>query len=240
MSNLVLFIADHPLILVMIADLIVGYWWINKFKKQLNMEWKGVLALTIASIVLAVASLKILAFIEVGGDVERMANMRLYGVLIVLPLLYFFVAKKQKASVSLAMDIGAIIACMGLFCGRLNCMVTGCCEGIPIFGHETMRWPIRELELVLYVVFFIRTGKRVLQNKTKGRAFPAFMVTYGVFRFVVEWVREEYTGSVGVLHLAHIWSLVSIIAGLIWLYLLQRDAQKALGKRTEKEKKAKK
>lgn len=233
MSNVLKFIIDHPLIMIMIADMIVGIWWIKKFDTRLNIKFGGVVALTIASIVVALVSLKLLAIIEVGGDLSRAANMRLYGALFTLPLLYFAFAKIKKVDVRIALDVASIIACLGLFCGRMGCFVGGCCEGDYIF-YTAFRWPIRELEQVFYIVFVLLYAKKIVDGKTYGQVYPVLMLSYGIFRFVIEWVRIEYTGGIGFIHLAHIWSLVSILVGAAFCFELENKKRMQKKRRTKK------
>jgi prolipoprotein diacylglyceryltransferase len=53
-------------------------------------------------------------------------------------------------------------------------------------------------------------------------AYPFTILVYSIFRFIIEWFREEYTGQVWIFHLAHIWSLISIIGSAIAIYLIKR------------------
>jgi len=226
MSGIVSFFAEHPLILVFFADIVVGCWGREKFREPFNMGGQAIIIMTILSIATAMASMRLLAILETGGDISRSALIRLYGAVFTLQILYYIFAKIKKGSVPLAMDVASIIAALGLFNGRLNCIKEGCCQGIYMFGSEVFRWPIRELELMFYVVFALLFIKKIASGKTYGQVYPLFMMLYGIFRFFAEWLREEYTGSIGIIHLAHIWSVISIVVGASFYFELKKKQEK--------------
>ena len=232
--DIITFFADRPLLIVFIADIIVGSWWLKKFEKQFNLKWPEIILMTILSIAVAMLSMRALAILEAGGDLSQSAFIRLYGAVFTLPILYYVFAKVKQGSVPLAMDVAAMIAALGLFCGRINCFKEGCCAGVYFFGSETIRWPIRELELLFYVVFILFYVKKISSGKTYGQVYPVFMIAYGIFRFFAEWLREEYTGSIGVIHLAHIWSLISIAVGTSVYFELKTQRDKKTERRIQK------
>ena len=81
--------------------------------------------------------------------------------------------------------------------GRVGCLTTGCCGGLPFDGWCALRgpdgiprYPTQVMEMVfqfsigLLFVYFVR--KRILF----GRLFSLYLVIYGVFRFLTEFVRD--------------------------------------------------
>ena len=110
--------------------------------------------------------------------------------------------------------------------GRLDCFVKGCCYGLPFFDTG-FRWPIREIELATNVIFIASFIPRLLKGKTHGEIYPIYMIYYGVVRFFLESFRVEGEMiGVGAFHLAHIWSLISIIAGIAGLFIEYEADQK--------------
>ena len=166
--------------------------------------------------------MRLLAILEAGGDVEKAANIRLYGAILVLPLLYYIWGRVTKRDTALVMDVAAICVIFGAISGRLNCFTVGCCEGTLMFSEGTVRWPIREAELVFYALFILVFWNKILKKKTHGEVYPLYAVSYGTLRFLCEFVREEYTTQVGIFHLAHIWSLIAIAGGAIAFYMVQK------------------
>ena len=81
--------------------------------------------------------------------------------------------------------------------GRIGCLLGGCCQGIPYTGWCAMRGadgvlrhpaPLYEIAFQAIVgVIFIFMAKR---EWLFGRLFSLYLVIYGVFRFLTEFVRD--------------------------------------------------
>lgn len=193
-----------------------------KFEKKQRITWKDALLVALAHVALGWSAMRLLAFIEVGFDFEKSANMRIFGAVFLLPLFYYLWARQTKRDALWMSDISAICTVFGCISGRLNCLTSGCCRGMLLFSDGTYRWPIRELELAFYVLFIAVYSGKIRKRKTHGEVYPIYMIAYGILRFLCEFVREEFTTQVGVLHLAHIWALVSIATGTVWLCILKK------------------
>ncbi len=98
-------------------------------------------------------------------------------------------------------DIGAAAIAAAHGFGRLGCLAAGCCH-----GAETDAWygiymssidkrvvPIQLYEaLVLFAIFaFLFT--RVWKGKTYN--LPIYMTVYGIWRFLIEYARDDYRGT---------------------------------------------
>ncbi len=200
--------------------------WLLKFEKKLKIQWPEAMLVSLTHVVVGWSCMWLLALAEVGFAVEKAANMRLYGAIFVLPFLYYAWAKKTGRDVALVMDISAICVIFGAISGRLNCLTKGCCHGVTGFLSETTRWPIREIEFVFYIVFIIYYFSKIGTKKTYGQVYPMYLIFYGAIRFLCEFIREEYTTNVGIFHLAHVWSLLAIAAGILWLCLVKNHSGK--------------
>ena len=217
---------EHALLIFAIAIILFNFAWLLLCRKQLNLKWYVALAIAILHDIVGYTAMRLLAIIEVGGDISKAANMRLFGAVYLLPLLYYLVAKLLKKKNAVVMDVAAICLTIGLVFGRLDCLVGGCCKGVIFFGLSPIRWPLREIELVFYVFFLIHYGRKILNEQTHGEVYPVFMIQYGALRFILEWFREEYTTSFGIFHLAHIWCVISFAIGLSIYVELQAKAKK--------------
>jgi len=88
--------------------------------------------------------------------------------------------------------------------GRVGCLISGCCRGLPYDGwcairtadgvsrHPTQIYEII-FQLTVGVLFIIVVRRRLLF----GRLFSFYLIVYGVFRFLTEFVRETPKLSVG-------------------------------------------
>jgi phosphatidylglycerol:prolipoprotein diacylglycerol transferase len=81
--------------------------------------------------------------------------------------------------------------------GRLGCLAAGCCQGTPYDGwcaihgaDGIMRHPAPVYELVFQIVTGICFVVMVKRQILYGRLFSLYLVVYGAFRFVTEFVRE--------------------------------------------------
>ena len=100
-------------------------------------------------------------------------------------------------------DLGAIAAPMGLFFGRCANFVNGELWGAPtdwpigvVFGGAAGMMPRHPSQLyeavleglVIFIVLFALSRK--LPPRPQGTFVGAFLVLYGIFRFLIEFVRE--------------------------------------------------
>lgn len=214
------FFEKHWMILVagLIGVVFYSLWTINK-RSELNMKkWEAVLYSTLL-IFFGIFSLFFFAWIEVGFDFARAANLRIFGTLFFLIIYIPIVIAIKKAGRD-ALDIFFLPAVLVLALGRLMCIFQGCCYGSLIPG-TSFRWPIREAEIIAGIVFFIITYPLVKKKKTNGYAMPLYVTLMGLLRFCLEFMRDHYLPPEGKWHLAHTWSLVLLFIGLLWLLILR-------------------
>lgn len=96
-------------------------------------------------------------------------------------------------------DWFALIVPIGVSLGRLGCWTSGCCQGIacrPAWftvrdASGQSRWPSVPMELgfnllALAVFLWLRRKKLLL-----GQHFHIYLIAYGAFRFLHEFLREE-------------------------------------------------
>lgn len=217
MDNVLIWLRTHPLVTFAVLIYIALCYWMCKFKERLNLRWLEIYLVPLGHVVIGWTCMWLMALLEVGFDLEKAAAIRLFGAYFSLPLVYYAWARLTKRDVSTVMDLASISLVCGAISGRLHCLTTGCCKGI-LAG--SFRWPIRELELGFYFLFILIFAGRIVKRKTYGQMYPVLLILYGILRFLCEFVREEYTTRLGALHLAHLWSLLAIVAGTVWYLLL--------------------
>ncbi|MCL2652147.1 MAG: prolipoprotein diacylglyceryl transferase [Candidatus Azobacteroides sp.] len=118
---------------------------------------------------------------------------------------------------------------LGVAIGRLGCFFNGCCYGKPTnlpwgvnFGDGIMRHPTQlyESAFMLLMFFVLKFGFKKQEIKP-GFLFNFLMLAYFIFRFLVEFIREE---RVAVFHFTY-FQLISIF---VILYLLFADKRLVL------------
>lgn len=221
-------LTDHALILLLGCGTLFNVYWLHRCRERLHLRWLSVLLLSVLHTVLGVLSVKVFALFETGN----FSNMSLFGGVFFMPLFYWGVAKLAKQKAADVFDVFTVCLVFTLMCARLNCIISGCCLGahIPIEGLTHLRFPTRELELLFYVILLSQLWRKVLSGSARGMIYPIYMISYGIFRFVTETLRfSDRTDSI--LHVSHLWALLSLGIGISIYGELQKKEKKTGGRR---------
>lgn len=215
------FIQNHSLILLLALATSASLVWICVMRDRLGINLAGAIVLAVVHTIYGVFAVRFFAVIEGLGNPSVAGVMSLYGGMAFMPLLYLLVIKLTKKPAKDVFDILTVSLVSTLFFARINCMVAGCCQGAHVFTFD-QRWPTREFELVYYVWFLAMYTPSVYEGAGDGKVFPTYMLSYGVFRFVIEFLRES-TRAMGPFHISHLWSLIAIGLGMGILSEMQSD-----------------
>lgn len=221
-------LTDHALILLLGCGTLFNVYWLHRCRERLHLRWPSVLLLSVLHTVLGVLSVKVFALFETGN----FSNMSLFGGVFFMPLFYWGVAKLAKQKAADVFDVFTICLVFTLMCARLNCIISGCCLGahIPIEGLTHLRFPTREMELIFYVILLSRLWRKVLSGSARGMIYPIYMISYGIFRLVTETLRvSNRTDSI--LHVSHLWALLSLGIGISIYGELRKKEKKTGGRR---------
>lgn len=227
---LLTWLSDHALILLLGCGTLFNVYWLHRCRERLHLRWLSVLLLSVLHTVLGVLSVKVFALFETGN----FSNMSLFGGVFFMPLFYWGVAKLAKQKTADVFDVFTICLVFTLMCARLNCMISGCCLGahIPIEGLTHLCFPTRELELLFYVILLSQLWRKVLSGSARGMIYPIYMISYGIFRFVTETLRvSNRTDSI--LHISHLWALLSLGIGMSIYGELRKKEKKTGGRRND-------
>lgn len=221
-------LTDRALFILLGCGTLFNVYWLHRCRERLHLRWLSVLLLSVLHTVLGVLSVKVFALFETGN----FSNMSLFGGVFFMPLFYWGVAKLAKQKAADVFDVFTICLVFTLMCARLNCIISGCCLGahIPIEGLTHLRFPTRELELLFYVLLLSRLWRKVLSGSARGMIYPIYMIAYGIFRFVTETLRfSDRTDSI--LHVSHLWALLSLGIGISIYGELRKKEKKTGGRR---------
>lgn len=215
----------NKLIVLLTIGTLFAFGWLFALRERLHMKWYVAIPIAILHTLIGVLSVKIFAFMETGFALDSLGNMSLFGGVFFMPLVYWAGAKLTKRNLGLVCDLLTPCMIFTVMCARVNCILSGCCFGLPIPGMNGLRWPTREAELVFYLVLLVLLVRKVWRGQTHGEIYPLYMASYGAFRFVVEFFRyQEY--SLGIFHLSHLWAAVSFAIGLSIYVELQTKGKK--------------
>lgn len=209
------FLHDHSVLLVFLFATTFVFFWLLPFRKRLRINTIIVLLLSFLSVLTGFLSLIMFAWLEGIGNPNASGGYSLFGSVFFMPITFWLGAKITKRDVSSVFDILTIPMIVALLCARMNCLLTGCCVGLPISGTNGLHWPTREMELVYDLVFIFYFAPKVLKGRTKGEVYPWYMLSYGVVRFVLETFRYSDAGTM--FHLSHFWAIISFCIGLTFV-----------------------
>lgn len=202
----------HTLLLLLTLGVAFNIIWLYTMRQRLQMKWYAVICISVLHTLVGLFAVKAFAFLESGFQKDALGNMSLFGGIFVMPLMYWLGAKLTKRPYGAVFD--AMTPCMifTLMCARINCLLSGCCQGLPIPGLNGVRFPTREAEILLYLILLVVLCPKIYRDELKGRGYVLYAAIYGAFRFVIEFFRDNGTNSL--FHLAHLWALLTLIVGI--------------------------
>lgn len=157
-----------------------------------------------------VVSTQLMFYVENG----TWGGFSLFGAILFLPLIgYFPLIKLFKLNQAKAINAFTLCTIASLFILRIDCLVAGCCIGLPIY--KNLRYPVREAELLFQALVF-RSYLKQIRADERANLIPRYMIDYGMFRFLCEFFRVgAVVTTIGRfdLHIAHFWALAAIAAG---------------------------
>ena len=171
--------------------------------------------------VAGVAGVRLLFYIENGS----FDGTSFYGAVLFVPIMFVIVKLVFFMPYGQLMDLCAPSECIMLAVMKVQCIVNGCCWGrilcINAAGEE-IRFPSQIVEMAVALILVVVLILMMRNPKNHGKIYPFYMILYGSSRFVLNLLRET-TDFIWILPAGNVWSIVSIAAGLLWLYILKKS-----------------
>lgn len=160
----------------------------------------------------------------------------IYGGIIAGIIFIFLYLKVKKLDIGTYMDVGIASVALAQGFGRIGCFLAGCCYGIgysgplnvkfPFTGYGPMDTPLLPTQLIFSLADFINFGILCLSkryNKIKGGTMALYMITYGLGRFGLEFLRGDERGTILGVSTSQFISICMVPVGcLIYAYLAYR------------------
>lgn len=152
---------------------------------------------------------------------------------IFLPLVFWALSKLVKLSFAQLLDY--VAPGIALFQGisPMACCFTGCCNGYEYpWGIWNARlnttvFPVQIIESLLTLIVFAYLVDHARKNdyKVTGKAYPSFLMAYGIIRFFMEYMRasEKVIGNLSSISLH---AAFMALVGLVWYFVLHRKEQR--------------
>lgn len=177
------------------AGILAGilYYLADADKRHAKSE--GVIQIVSAALIFGVLGSKLPLILE-GADLETL----IFGKSIVGGLIGGMLGVVMvKKILGIKLKMGNVIApavALGMAIGRLGCFFNGCCYGVPAawgvdFGDGLSRYPTQLFEAGFHLAAFFLLHAYKLRVKTPGILFKIYILIYFVFRFLIEFIREN-------------------------------------------------
>lgn len=177
--------------------------------------------------------INLLAYFEAGYR----SGWSFFGCVFLVPIAYLLLSKIIKVPYPMLMDFAGP-SCATLFMLiKVNCAAKGCCGGFPIImktGKELF-FPVQIIEVISGFILLAVLLRMQKEEKKRGKTAPVFLLVFGMMRFAYSFLREEIKYIKWLLPfdvyvpVTHLWPIVCIIWGLIWMYRIvsKNKGQKA-------------
>ena len=138
-------------------------------------------------------------------------------------------------------DIAAACIAIAHCFGRIGCLMVGCCH-----GAETDAWygiymislgkkvvPIQLYEALVLALLFALFAYRILKGKTYN--LQLYMALYGVWRFLIEYARDDYRGHsfISFLTPSQLTAVLMVIGAVALIFVQKYLMRKFHGKQCE-------
>lgn len=220
MNQIVSWITLNFMYCMLLCGAIFSTIWLYICNRRIRIHPVAVPFIALGHTVLMVLSVMLFAVIE-AWDFSVFGRTSLFGAIFFMPLFYWIGAKVFHKDIGVVFDVFSVCVAATVMFTRFNCLLAGCCGGKPIPGLDNICWPSRELEILFYLTYIFVFAGRIRKGKTNGELYPIYMIAYGVFRFVVEFLRVST--AEGLFHIGHLWAVLSGIIGLIVLLIRRKS-----------------
>ena len=125
--------------------------------------------------------------------------------------------------------------------GRIGCLFAGCCHGNITnewYGIWNEEVGFKTIPIPLYesiFLFVLSAAMIVLLFKFKSKDTMAiYLVSYGIWRFIIEYFRFDYRGSfIPGLSPSQFWSIIMVLAGIAVFFIYRYFDKKIEAKQKE-------
>ena len=158
------------------------------------------------------------------------------GVVCFLAIYFIFRKRYTTRLYQVVSDIPCSILIAHAF-GRIGCFFAGCCYGKPTDSFLGVQFPdlphkVHPTQLYEAAFLFIMFGICFfLSMKNFKHNLSIYLITYGIFRFLIEYVRGDERGElVSIVSPSQFWSILMVVAGIAIIffmnYLVKKESAK--------------
>ena len=163
-----------------------------------------------------------------------------YGAIIGGMISIILYSKKNKWNTLEIFDF--VVPCLAIAqgFGRIGCFLAGCCYGAEtssflfvVFPENSLAIPhvhlhptqiyssIFDFTLGIFLIIYSR------KKKDSGKTFSLYLICYSIGRFIIEFLRNDVRGNIGMLSTSQFISIFTLILGVyIWIYSSKKFLKK--------------
>lgn len=217
-------------------------------RKESSLDWNGeVVDAIIWAVLLGFVGMKLLYWIVTPNEfIDAIKHGRIlellttgmvfYGGLVGGILGIFICSRKKKRSFFEFSDLMAPCFCVAHACGRIGCLLVGCCAGVEpgdpvLFGAATYRGacaftyadghqhlPVPLMEAIFLLLLCVALILILKKAKKLGTVTGWYLVLYAIWRFVIESFRgDAERGIYGLFSTSQWISFAILLAGILIL-----------------------
>lgn len=177
------------------------------------LKW---IPITVLIAILGLLGTYIMFFLENG----KWYGQSFFGAVLFFPILLLPVAAIFCIPIADLLDYAtpAGIALLAPF--KLNCYLGGCCGGKVLFFDENgiaTHFPSQIVEMVVAIVLTIVLMHLERKPSFRRKIYPICIIAYGVIRYFLNFFRVEQTDFLFSMPAGNLWSLVSVVMGILLL-----------------------
>lgn len=227
------------IIIGVIAALVLLNLYANKIKMDAKLKYTIAMIACLTVVAgLGFAMLFQTIFDALEGITDRPFAMTFYGGLLggtlIFILLYVFYIKKKYTDakiIDLLIIAPASISIAHAF-GRVGCFMAGCCYGIETDSWLGVQFPHHDHAVYptqLFEAIFLFVLAAVLFYfafvKNNHYTMPIYLVTYGVWRFMIEFIRGDDRGAYFLSLSPSQWFSILAVIASIFVYIFIKKYQ---------------
>lgn len=192
-------------------------------RKRYHLKFWQCMVFTLLLAAVGMAGVRLLAILEHWEDLlegDPAGGMSFFGAVYLVPLLMPLLCRPLSLRWRQTLDICApcVAGMVGVM--RICCWFSGCCGGRMIeYMGESFQPPTQIIDgawdfFLMGLLLYLN-----LDGKREGAAYPAFMISYGVMRFLVEFLRDTEKNWL-YLSNGQWFSLIAIVIGVLSIHKL--------------------
>lgn len=154
----------------------------------------------------------------------------LIGGAAVFLVIYFIMRKRYKTRLFEVLSIVPCVITVAHGFGRVGCFFAGCCYGKPTDSFLGVKFPGRlhavhptqlyeaAFLFILFAVLMILLLKYDFKHN-----FSVYLITYGIFRFLLEFLRGDHRGELlGFISPSQTWSFCMVAIGIGLIFFMKK------------------